>query len=92
MRTALESSIAADRKQLAKLEAQEARAYELVETGIYTPEIFLQRSQALAADKQVIVDRIEASQTTIHELARARQARARLAPAVRRVLETYPPS
>lgn len=41
MRTALESSIAADRKQLAKLEAQEARAYELVETGIYTPEIFL---------------------------------------------------
>ena len=90
MRTALESSIAADRKQLAKLEAQEARAYELVETGVYTPEIFLQRSQALAADKQVIVDRIEASQTTIHELARAKQARARLAPAVRRVLETYP--
>ena len=90
MRSALESSISADRKQLAKLEAQEARAYELVETGVYTPEIFLQRSQALAAEKQVVVSRIWENQAAIDDLSRARQSRARLAPAVRRVLETYP--
>lgn len=87
---ALAASISADQKQLAKLEVQEARAYEFVETGVYTPEIFLQRSQALAADKQVIISRIEENQRAQDEIARAKQARARLAPAVRHVLETYP--
>ncbi len=87
---ALAASISADQKQLAKLEVQEARAYEFVETGVYTPEIFLQRSQALAADKQVIISRIEENQRAQDELTRAKQARARLAPAVRHVLETYP--
>lgn len=87
---ALAASISADQKQLAKLEVQEARAYEFVETGVYTPEIFLQRSQALAADKQVIISRIEENQRAQDEITRAKQARARLAPAVRHVLETYP--
>lgn len=87
---ALSASINADQKQLAKLEAQEARAYELVETGVYTPEVFLQRSQALAADKQVIVSRVEENQRAQDEITRAKQARARLAPAVRHVLEAYP--
>lgn len=87
---ALAASISADQKQLAKLEAQEARAYELVETGVYTPEIFLQRSQALAVDKQVIISRIEENQRVQDEITRAKQARSRLAPAVRHVLETYP--
>ena len=87
---ALSASINADQKQLAKLEAQEARAYELVETGVYTPEVFLRRSQALAADKQVIVSRVEENQRAQDEITRAKQARARLAPAVRHVLEAYP--
>lgn len=87
---ALSASVIADQKQLSKIEAQEARAYELVETGVYTPEIFLQRSQALAADKQAIISRIEENQRALDEVAHARQARARLAPAVRHVLETYP--
>lgn len=90
LQSALAASIAADKKQLAKLEAQEARAYELVETGVYTPAVFVQRSQALAAEKQTIVARIEENQQSLTELAKARQARARLAPAVRHVLETYP--
>lgn len=87
---ALAASISADQKQLSKLEAQEARAYELVETGVYTPELFLQRSQALAAEKQAIISRVEENQRAQDEITRAKQARARLAPAVRHVLETYP--
>lgn len=90
LRSALDASIAADKRQLAKLEAQEARAYELVETGVYTPAVFVQRSQALAAEKQAIIARIEENQKSLDALAKANQARARLAPAVRHVLETYP--
>lgn len=88
--SALSSAISADQKQLAKLEAQETRAYEFVETGVYTPEVFLQRSQSLAADKLAILSRIDENQRAIDDIDRAKQSRARLAPAVRHVLETYP--
>ena len=41
-------------RKLAKLSAQEARAFELVETGIYTPEEFCMRRQALQAERAAL--------------------------------------
>jgi hypothetical protein len=36
-------------KQMAELKAQEAKQYDLLETGIYTNEVFLERNSALRA-------------------------------------------
>lgn len=37
------------REEIAKVEAQIGRAYDLLEQGVYTPEVFTTRQQALAA-------------------------------------------
>ena len=85
-RTALEAAQAED----ARLRAQKARAYDLVEQGIYSPEIFTQRMAALGAELETVTAQATALTAEIERLEAAAEAKAALMPNVRRVLELYP--
>ena len=78
------------KKELAQLTAQEQRAYELVEQGVYTPEIFLQRSQAITQKQTAVRKQLETVTAQIQELERIDAAKANIAPAIRSVLGAYP--
>jgi DNA invertase Pin-like site-specific DNA recombinase len=85
----LKKSIAQNEAALAKLEDQVQRAYDLVETGIYTPQVFVQRSKELN-------EKIEAAKSNLDDLRQqlevshdhADEIRL-LCPRIRHVLEIY---
>lgn len=77
-------------KELAQLSAQEQRAYELVEQGVYTPQVFTQRSKAISDKQAAIRKQFDAITTQICELEDLETARANVAPAIRAVLDSYP--
>ncbi len=76
-------------KELAQLDAQEQRAYELVEQGVYTPEVFKKRSKAIADQQAAVRQQVDSVTEQIKDLERQALSRERIAPAVRSVLETY---
>lgn len=79
------SAIDALRHQLDGIAAQMARAYELVETGVYTTAEYIQRKTALDARKTAL-------DAEIDKLSRPTPEAAKWAilPAVRRVMDVYP--
>lgn len=77
-------------KELTQLDAQEQKAYELVEQGIYTPEVFQKRSKAISDQQANVRQQIASITAQIKDLERQALSREQIAPAVRSVLETYP--
>ncbi len=77
-------------KELEQLIAQEQRAYELVEQGVYTPKVFVERSQVISAKQAAARKQIEQITGQIEELERLETAREQIAPTVHSVLEAYP--
>lgn len=77
-------------KELSQLSAQEQRAYELVEQGVYTPQVFTQRSKAISNQQASIRQQMEAITDQIRDLERQAVSREQLAPAIRSVLDAYP--
>lgn len=77
-------------KSLAQLSAQEQRAYTLVEQGVYTPEIFLERSRAITAQQTTLRQQIDTITAQIQELEYRDATQAQIIPAVRAVLDSYP--
>lgn len=72
-----------------KVAQQTAKAYDLVEQGVYSTEVFLARSQDLAARRAALEER-EAAVT--QELSRYEQfdaQRSQLIPQLRHVLDVY---
>ena len=65
-------------------------AYELVEQGVYTTDIFLERSADLAARIEKVQQRIAALKAESTKAGAARHAQIVLMPKLRRVLDTYP--
>lgn len=86
----LEAALNAAQKRLSKVEHQQAKAYELVETGIYTPEVYVARVNSLQTERDELLAEISDRRADLEKIERARAAFVDLAPAVRRVLETYP--
>ncbi len=80
----------AARTELKNLEAQKKRAYELVEQGIYTTEVFLERSADLAARISAAQQRISALEADSSKADASRHAHLVLVPKVRHVLDAYP--
>lgn len=81
--------VAALRQEIEKLRAQLAKAYELVEQGVYTSEVFLARSRSLSeriedAERQLVQAEDELSQLQGVAAAQKEQL-----PQLRHVLETY---
>ena len=86
----LRRTISTSEAELKKLSAQLDRAYELVEQGVYTPEIFLERSQKISARRDEL---LQAITTLTDEITRREQLQASqdaLAPSIRHVIEAYP--
>lgn len=69
----------------AKVQAQLDRAFELVETGIYTPQVYVQRRDALQAELAALDAQIKAVQDTPTD----EEAIAQNMPEIERVLDAY---
>ncbi len=85
----LRASLTEISAQLEKVAQQTAKAYDFVEQGIYSTEVFLARSQELSARRSALEER-EAS--VAQELSRYEQFeadRSQLIPQLRHVLDVY---
>ncbi len=69
--------------------AQLARAYELVEQGIYTPEVFADRQAALLSRQAKLTQAMRKAQSEIRQYERQAAALSRLVPAVEHIAEVY---
>lgn len=77
-------------KELSRLAEQEQRAYELVEQGVYTPQVFVQRSKTISDRQEATRRQLERVTAQIQELEHLEAAQAQVAPAIRAVLDSYP--
>ena len=68
---------------------QEQRAYDLVEQGVYTIEVFTARCQELSRRRADVEERIHAVMSALEKLDQQMQAKTLIAPAVQKVLESY---
>lgn len=84
------ASIDAAQAEAARLAAQKARAYDLVEQGVYTPAVFTERMAALGADQEAVAAQLSALNAERERLESQAKAQAELVPNVRRVLDLYP--
>ena len=84
-----ETALAGIQKELLKLEAQEARAYDLVEQGVYSTEVFLRRTRTIADRRAALQGRQEALGQEIRQANQAAAARSAIIPKVQHLLDTY---
>ncbi len=87
----LEQQASLDR-QLSRVDAQISRAYELVEQGIYSSDVFLQRSAELATRQKDLLAKSAALSRRIDEVTQSIQQQSLLVPQLRHVLDVYPSS
>ena len=85
----LSRSISAAEAELGRLRAQRLKAYDLVEQGVYTPEVFTARMASLGESIAAAEAQIAALTQETQKLQAAQRARMELIPNVRHVLETY---
>ena len=78
----LEDEIAATKKQL-------TRAYELVERGVYTDEVFLARSKDLSDKLSDLNARLDALRKEQQNSKESQAQRAEMAPRLKYVLDVY---
>lgn len=86
----LAKTLAAQKKQLAALDARTARLYDLVETGAYTSDVFVQRKSALDEERAALYARTEDTRTALAKLKDERLVQSELVPRLRNVLQAYP--
>ena len=77
------------RKSLAGLEQQKNRLYDLLEQGVYTHEVFLERSRILSGRISDTEKQIESLRDHLSALNQAELARASVVPRIQNVLEIY---
>lgn len=76
-------------KHLSDLDARTNRAFELVETGVYTPEIYVERKNALDTERVSVMKQISDMQAELKKLENAEAIRREFLPKLRHVLEAY---
>ena len=84
-----EASLVKARKQLASLEKQRSSLYDLLEQGVYSKEIFLERSRLLSGRTTEAERQAEALTQHLASLRQADLLRHSLAPRIRNVLDVY---
>ncbi len=76
-------------KDLKQLDAQEAKAYDLVEQGVYTTEIFLTRTKTIAERRAALQEQQRTVQAELRRIRFAEESRSMVVPRVQHVLDTY---
>lgn len=86
----LRSSLETLEAGLASLKSREAKAYELVEAGVYTPEVFRRRLSSISAERSALTAKLDAQREQLGSLFEGECPRAELVPTIRHVLDAYP--
>ena len=87
--TVYERSLIDLNKKREELAAREARAFELVETGVYTPEVFVQRKTALEQEQAEIENKIINLNDAVLKLKQNERVCKEFIPRVQSVLDVY---
>ena len=87
--SSLSRSISSAEAELERLRAQRRKAYDLVEQGVYTPEVFTARMASLGESIAAAEAQIAALTLETQKLQTAQKARSELIPNVRHVLDAY---
>ena len=85
----LQSSLKQLEKRLADLDARTNRAFELVETGVYSPALYAERKSALDTERASVLHQMQNINDEIHRLANEETIRLAFVPKLRHVLESY---
>lgn len=76
-------------QKLEKLDAREKRAFELVETGVYSPEDFRARREALQAERAALISARSAIESEIAQGEQLLEQRSHIVPRMQHVLDTF---
>lgn len=76
-------------KQLAALASREQRAFELVETNVYTPELFAQRHAELQKERAALMAQRAELQADINRADEIIASRREIIPRMQHVIDTY---
>ena len=85
----IKKALAQARKSLSGLEQQKSRLYDLVEQGVYTHEVFLERSRVLAGRISDTEKQVDALREHLAALKQAELARTSIVPRIQHVLDVY---
>lgn len=85
----LDTAAAALEKELSQIDSQEARAYDLVEQGIYSTDTFVSRSNKLLERRKTIGQKLESIQLERDRIIALQHSRSEIAPKIRHVLDVY---
>ena len=88
-RASYSAAIAELSKELEQISAQESKAFDLVEQGVYTQEIFTQRTSELSQRRKAACDQLHTLQTALDAMNTRVHAKKEIVPAFRRVLDNY---
>lgn len=88
-RASIRSALAAAEADAALLRSQRLKAYDLVEQGVYTPEVFTERMKVIGSDLDRTAAQISALSAELSQLEESDAARRQLLPNVRHVLDAY---
>ena len=88
-RQALENALQSLNSEIAAIEAQRDRAFELVETGVYTPERFRERQSILAERRGRAIASASETRQALDRLLREERFRQTLLPRVSSVIQAY---
>lgn len=85
----LEKGVESARKELESVRGQQERAFDLVEQGVYTPDVFTERMRTLAAREGALREQLDTLQERLRDLDTAALRRRELIPKIKRVLSLY---
>lgn len=85
----MEASLHKARKQLDNLAKQRGNLFDLLEQGVYSREIFLERSRLLAERTTETERQISTLENHLASLRQAESLRHSIAPRIRKVLDVY---
>lgn len=85
----LKEAMRQQQRKLTDLDARTGRAFQLVETGVYTPEIYLERKSALDTERAQVIEQIDALRQEYIKLQQDETIRAQYVPKLRHVLAAY---
>lgn len=82
-------SIKAAQQELDLIDAQEEKAYDLVEQGVYTVDVFTERAKSLSKRREDALKIVACMNEKLTAIDRRAKARKEIAPAIRHVLDSY---
>lgn len=85
----LHASLKQFEKHLTDLDARMNRAFELVETGVYSPELYVERKNALDTERVSVMKQIDNVNAELEKLENDEAIRREFLPKLQHVLESY---